>query len=154
MNANPQFMRAAGATLLLATLALGATSVLAQTAQEPFLGRSLADALRALQARGLRIVFTSVTVTPDLRVETEPRAQTPRQQLDELLAPHGLKAQDGPGGVDPGDPRGPAVTESRGRSSPDPTGTIEGRVVHAITRAPLAEVTVYSGRPRKRRWHR
>ena len=67
--------------------------------RQRFLGRSLADALRALQAAGLRIVFSSATVTPDLRVDTEPRATHARQRLDELLAPHGLKAQDGPGGV-------------------------------------------------------
>jgi hypothetical protein len=34
-----------------------------------------------------------------MRVAVEPRAATPRQQLDELLAPHGLRAEAGSGRV-------------------------------------------------------
>ena len=102
----------------------------------------MAAALRALQASGLRIVFTSATVTPDLRVQTEPRATTARQILDELLASHGLKAQDGPGGVIQVVRADPGAVASRGHASPDSTATIEGRVVHSLTRAPLAGATV------------
>ena len=59
----------------------------------------LAEALQSLQARGLRIVFSSNIVTSDMRVRLEPRARTPRDQLDEILAPHGLVAREGPGGI-------------------------------------------------------
>jgi hypothetical protein len=62
-------------------------------------GRGLADILQSLQARGLRIVFSSNIVTPDMRIRAEPRAATPRDQLDEILAPHGLVVREGPGGV-------------------------------------------------------
>jgi hypothetical protein len=62
-------------------------------------GRELADVLQSFQARGLRIVFTSNIVTPDMRVRVEPRASAPRDQLDEILAPHGLVVREGPGGV-------------------------------------------------------
>jgi hypothetical protein len=62
-------------------------------------GLLLSDALRLLQRSGLHIVFTSEIVTPEMRVATEPRAQTPREQLDEILAPHGLEAVPGPGQV-------------------------------------------------------
>src|SRR5215471_18678680 len=58
-----------------------------------FQGRRLDDALRILQHDGLRIVFTSETVTPDMRVAVEPRAANPRDQLDEILSPHGLRAE-------------------------------------------------------------
>ena len=34
-----------------------------------------------------------------MRVRLEPRARTPRRQLDEILAPHGLVAREGPGGI-------------------------------------------------------
>ena len=136
MNAGPKLRGAAGALLVLSALALNATLAVAQ-GPEQHSGRSLAEALRALQARGLRIVFTSATVTPDLRVQREPRAATARQQLDELLAPHGLKARDGPGGTiqivraEPAAPQRAAVT-----------GAIDGQIVHAFTAAPLTAVVV------------
>src|SRR5919106_415496 len=98
MNGNARLSPGPCAVLLVAALTLSATSAAAQ-GSEQFKGRSLVDALRVLQARGLQIVFSSATVTPDLRVRSEPRAATARQQLDELLAPHGLKARDGPGGT-------------------------------------------------------
>jgi len=65
--------------------------------QQVFRGRRLEEALRLLQQRGLPIVFTSEIVKPNMRVVVEPRTTTPRQQLDELLAPHDLKAEAGPG---------------------------------------------------------
>lgn len=71
----------------------------ATAAQHAFQGRSLDEALRLLQQDGLAIVFSSEIVTPAMRVVAEPRAATARQQLDELLAPHGLKAEPGPGRV-------------------------------------------------------
>jgi hypothetical protein len=62
-----------------------------------FAGRMLDDALGLLQRQGLAIVFSSEIVTPDMRVTIEPRSPNPRQQLDELLAAHGLEAITGPG---------------------------------------------------------
>jgi hypothetical protein len=64
-----------------------------------FAGRGLDDALRLLQRQGLPIVFSSEIVTPDMRVAAEPHSTTPRQQLEELLAAHGLAATAGPGGT-------------------------------------------------------
>jgi hypothetical protein len=61
---------------------------------------SLAAALAALQERGLPIVFTSEVVRPEMTVEGgSPTGDDPRQALDELLAPHGLTAVEGPRGV-------------------------------------------------------
>ena len=64
-----------------------------------FAGRLLADVLRDLQDIGVPLVFTSAMVTSEMRVRTEPRAATPRRQLDEILAPHALSAIEGPGGA-------------------------------------------------------
>jgi hypothetical protein len=82
--------------LLLLLIALHATSAQAQEPR-PYQGMRLAEALQQLQARGLRIVFSSALVPADLRVLAEPRAATPRRQLDELVAPHGLAVREGPG---------------------------------------------------------
>lgn len=62
-------------------------------------GRPLADALRELQSQGLRIVYTSRLVRPEMRVETEPVSGDPRRILDEILAPHGLRAEEKVGGT-------------------------------------------------------
>jgi len=71
----------------------------AQARPDTFAGRRLDDALRVLQMHGLRLVFSSELVTPDMRVRVEPRATVAREQLTEILEPHGLMAESGPGGV-------------------------------------------------------
>lgn len=63
-----------------------------------FAGLSLTKALRELESEGLALVYSSDLVRPDMRVSTEPAATAPRAILDELLAPHGLLALDGPRG--------------------------------------------------------
>lgn len=64
-----------------------------------FAGRSLVEALRALQAEGLRIVFSSELVPAELEVVTEPEPSDAREILDDLLLPHGLTVREGPEGV-------------------------------------------------------
>jgi len=61
-----------------------------------YAGRPLADVLRDLQSRGLKVVFSSELVRPEMRVATEPTSTTPRKILDEVLEPHGLHAAAGP----------------------------------------------------------
>ena len=80
-------------------LLLCATSVLAMAGPDAFAGRRLDDALRQLQARGVRLIFSSELVTPEMRVRVEPRTKTPKEQLAELLEPHGLTGVAGPGGI-------------------------------------------------------
>jgi outer membrane receptor protein involved in Fe transport len=67
-------------------------------AQQRFAGRPLADALRDLQSRGLRLIYSDDIVRPSMRVVTEPRAVEPRKILDELLREHALRAKKGPRG--------------------------------------------------------
>jgi hypothetical protein len=114
------------ALLLISTLVMHVAVIAAQEAG-PYKGKSLADALRALQARGLQIVFTSATVKGDMRVEVEPHARTLRQILDELLAPHGLKARDGPGAIV--EVVRAEVAQPRSRTAV--VGTVEGTGVDA-----------------------
>ena len=131
MTGKPRIAGAFGVAIVLAVLSVRPPVVLAQPLAH-YQGRFLADALRELQSQGLRIVFSSATVTPELRVKTEPRATNPRQALDELLAPHRLQVRDGPGGVllivraEPGGQGSPE------RVSPA-TSTIEDRAAHALT---------------------
>lgn len=89
-------IRALAMTLLLLP---GPSLSLAQNADSGFryAGLPLTEALQALQARGLRIVFTSQTVKPELRVEQEPKASDPRVVLTELLSAHDLTVEPGPG---------------------------------------------------------
>ncbi|MEM7354216.1 MAG: TonB-dependent receptor, partial [Acidobacteriota bacterium] len=63
-----------------------------------FRGLSLTEALEALGDLGLEIFFTSNLVRPEMRVVAAPTAKEPREILEQLLAPHGLTAEAGPGG--------------------------------------------------------
>ena len=115
---------------IVAVSLLGALSSVAEEASRPpgearYAGMTLTEALLELEARGLEILFTSQVVRPWMRVTTEPTGAAPRAVLDQLLAPHGLQAQEGPGGnlvVVPGPAR--------------PAG-ISGQVRERVGRAPL-----------------
>lgn len=61
-------------------------------------GMPLTEALLALEKRGLKLVFSSRVVGPELTVVAAPRGEDPRSILDELLAPHGLAVAEGAGG--------------------------------------------------------
>jgi hypothetical protein len=128
-------VRTGTSALITAALVVTLASAVLQAQHK---GLLLADALRTLQASGLRIVFSTATVRPDMRVENEPRSQTPRQQLDELLAPHGLEVRAGPRGI---------LEIVRARPSrAQPAGVqqrmaaIEGVVVDAVSGIPLPDV--------------
>ena len=112
-----------------------------------FEGRTLAEALQILQRVGLRIVFTSTLVSPGLRVETEPRAPSARQQLDEMLQPHGLRAVEGPAGllqvVRAGPPPAPP------KAAPRPAGTTRETVGETIPAVHHEHVTVSEPKPRR-----
>ena len=62
-------------------------------------GMPLTEALLELQARGLKLVFSSAVVRAEMTVRSKPTSPDPRSILDELLAPHGLAVQEAPGGV-------------------------------------------------------
>ena len=83
--------------VVLAVVLLGGW--LPARADDGLAGGSLSDALNELQRAGLSLVFTTSVVRPEMRVEREPTSTDPRARLDELLEPHGLVAQTGPGGT-------------------------------------------------------
>src|SRR5687768_14318760 len=133
MNPPTRLGRTTSGALLIAALVTSSLSVAAQEAGQ-YKGKSLAEALRVLQARGLQIVFTSATVRNDMRVDVEPRARTARQILDELLAPHGLKARVGPRAI---------IEVVRAEAAPSQSrtavvGTSEGTVKDPVTDVPVS----------------
>jgi outer membrane receptor protein involved in Fe transport len=131
------------AALLCAGVVLPAAAALADPpgGEARFAGRPLAAALQDLRAQGLKLVFASNVVTPDLTVETEPRATAPREILDELLAPHGLVARDGPDGtvvVVPLSPPSPAAaTPVDAVRAPEPAARFEEELIVRPSRIPL-----------------
>ncbi len=88
-------MRRFAGSLVLALVLAGAASA----APGGYQGRPLADVLRSLQGQGLTLVFTSQLVRDDMKVVREPSAREPRRVLDEILSPHGLAVEEGPGSV-------------------------------------------------------
>ena len=72
--------------------------LIATTAAAELRGRSLAEALHILEGRGLRLIYSTDVVRPEMIVGIEPRATDPRQMLDELLREHHLHAAKGPRG--------------------------------------------------------
>jgi len=61
-----------------------------------YAGRPLVDVLRDFQNRGLRILYSSDLVRPDMMITKTPTATTLHLILEQLLAPHGLKPEIGP----------------------------------------------------------
>ncbi len=96
MASSTACVRVLGVALFLATEPALAR---ADSPAPRFAGRSLAEALRTLDAQGLVLVFSDRLVRPEMKVPAEPTARRPREILDQLLAPHGLAAEEAPGGV-------------------------------------------------------
>src|SRR5256885_2015044 len=62
-----------------------------------YAGHALAEALDDLRGRGLKLIYSSDLVRPDMIVAVDPPAGPRRLVLDRLLEPFGLTSQDGPG---------------------------------------------------------
>jgi hypothetical protein len=120
-----------GTAFLLLVLAAAAGGGQVRSEDLPA-GRSLIEALAALQAAGLNLIYSSDVVKPWMRVREEPAPGDPRAVLDELLAPHGLEARPGPGGT---------LLIVRGRG-PEEAGVIEGVVRTALDRRPVAAARI------------
>src|SRR5690242_13712254 len=59
-------------------------------------GMTLEDAIHHLQLQGLNIIYSSDVMNPQMVLKSDPKAATPRQILDEILAMFYLKVQSGP----------------------------------------------------------
>jgi hypothetical protein len=97
----------------------------------------LTDALLALEKRGLKLVFSSRVVRPEMTVRSVPASRDLRSMLDELLAPHGLAVEEGPGGI-------LIVTPSvrRPASAKPPPSSVRGSVRSRRALDPLPAVTI------------
>ena len=84
------------AAVLAVVLATSATA--APVSGQSFVGRPLSEALEALTAHGLPILFSNAVVPDELVVRSAPPEGEPRQVLRALLSPHGLTVEEGPGG--------------------------------------------------------
>lgn len=95
-------------------------------------GRPLIDVLREFQNQGIRLIFSSDLVSPNLRVSSEPRSRTPRAMIAEMLAPHGLTLRDGPRStlliVRASTPRAPARATPSASTGPDPSRLQESQI--------------------------
>jgi VWFA-related protein len=85
------------ASLLLAWL-VGAAAAAAVVGPSSWVGRPLEEALEELLDQGLRLVYSSDLIGSEMQVLVEPTASSLHARLEQLLAPHGLTAQVGPGG--------------------------------------------------------
>jgi hypothetical protein len=123
--------------------AMGAGSAAAQSSAEAkYVGRPLADVLREIQAGGVKLVYSTELVRPELLVVAEPRARAPRKRIDELLKPHGLETRDGPNGTILVVTRARTPKAAKPPAAAPGAGSIGGRVLDATTAAPLAGVVV------------
>ena len=91
----PRSERSFAVLFLILCLLAGERTVLADEISP---GMPLTDALLELQARGLKLVFSSRVVLPDMKVVAAPAAADLRSILDEILAPHGLTVEEQQGG--------------------------------------------------------
>jgi outer membrane cobalamin receptor len=118
----------------------------APASAETFRDLTLEEALERLEARGLSILYSSDLVRPSMRVRDEPRASEPRAILEEILAPHGLKASDGPNGAlmlvrAPRPPAPAGATQAVSVPEPAPGRHLEEIVVSASHYELLREPT-------------
>jgi outer membrane receptor protein involved in Fe transport len=121
------------ASFLIAGLIAGGLAAQEGRPDDPFAaGRPLTEALLELQTRGLRLVFSTRVVSPDLRVLSRPVSSDLRSVLEELLSPHGLAVEEAAGGS--------LVVVAR--SGPPPVSILRGSVREETARTPLPGVTV------------
>ena len=97
-------------------------------------GLTLADALSKLVESGIPVIFTDRLVQPHMRVETEPAGDDPAILLNELLRPHGLRAEPAIGG--------------RFRVVKVPLVVVSGTVESAVDGVPVAQAEINSGEQR------
>jgi outer membrane receptor protein involved in Fe transport len=84
-----------GAAVLVLAALLGAPAAQGDDLR----GLPLAQAIAALERRGLSVVYSTDLVKPWMQVSSEPATADPAAMLDEILAPFGLAVRAGPNGV-------------------------------------------------------
>ena len=89
------------ALVVAAAVLTGAPAVAftVQAESKRYVGRAVADVLGELQAAKLKIIFSTELVPPSIKVTKEPRGTDAREIALQILEPHGLTLQPGPGGT-------------------------------------------------------
>jgi hypothetical protein len=64
-----------------------------------FTGKTLEAAIEELEAQGLSILYSSDLVKPDMLVSAAPPQASPRAVLEQIVAAHGIRVIEGPGGM-------------------------------------------------------
>jgi outer membrane receptor protein involved in Fe transport len=123
-----------GAALLLGCALLGLRAAFGATVGQP-----LAAALAELERSGLTLIYSSVLVTPGLRVLEDPGRGAAEDVARRLLAPHGLALRPIRAGTF-------AIVRASKESSGSPPA--EPPLPEAAPEPPLEEVAVYASRYR------
>lgn len=76
---------------LLCALPLVLVCLFSLPAFAAFQNQRVEDVLHEFQRQGINILFSSDLVSSDMRVEKEPRDGSPREVLNEIVQPHGLR---------------------------------------------------------------
>jgi outer membrane cobalamin receptor len=92
-------MQRLGPLVLTVVLATTAATGAGDRSENGYAGRTLLEALQAVQSLGLRLIYSSDVVKWWMVVEEEPASSAPRGILDDLLTPYGLEVREGPGEV-------------------------------------------------------
>jgi outer membrane receptor protein involved in Fe transport len=126
--------RAALLILLAACLYTTTAYAAVNDGKSEWVGLGLAEALERLRAQGLEVIYSTALVRPEMRVVSQPEATSGRGLLEELLAPHGLTAVDGPGG---------RLLVVRGGVAPPKTpGGVAGRLISKGSGEPVAGAVI------------
>ena len=88
-----------GRVVLLLCLFLSSVAAQLPGADPQLAGLPLSEALEQLSSQGLRVVFTTEVVRPEMVVGSEPEGDDARQRLDQVLSEHGLEVTAGAGGT-------------------------------------------------------
>ena len=139
----------AGVLLALLVLGPGPQAPATDPGRVRLAGRPLAEALQWIESRGLKVIFSTDLVRPEMRVKEEPKSMRPRQMLEEILAPHGLAVRAGPRGTvlvvaaarpKPA-PKAAPEPVSAAPSLPEPTGQKTGSDASKLRFKETVEVT-------------
>ncbi|MEN8165188.1 MAG: carboxypeptidase-like regulatory domain-containing protein, partial [Acidobacteriota bacterium] len=119
----------AGVTIAIAVCVIAATP---EAPEGGWVGMTLQSVLSTLNEQGVPVVFSTALVLPEMRVGREPESGETKGFLVEILEPHGLGIQEGPGG------RLVVVKAPEKR----PFGGIRGRITLEGELVPLPRVRV------------
>lgn len=116
--------------VLLICLLGGSVQAADGRGEEDFVGRPLADVLDDLRGEGLKLIYSSDVVTPEMVVASAPKASRPGKILREVLAPHRLTTEAGPGGT--------ILILREATDEPPAFSSIHGTIIDVLTGKPLA----------------